>query len=845
MPKKKNPKESELKKRVAKLPTKPGVYRWLDAKGTVLYVGKALNLRKRVTSYLAKDAQLGPWKQSLMEKAADISVTVTHSELEALILETNLIKQKKPKYNVLMKDDKNYVYVRISLQEPFPRIDLVRRPLEDTAKYFGPYVSAFEIRDTLTLLRRVFPYRTCKMGIEPVPHPITQTSIPPPVPILGTDRAGQPLPPEEEGEDFLRSQTTTNTNIPPLHGRGGEGERLSERNGEGLGVRVVIKNRDRPTPCLDYHIKQCCGPCIGCVTPDAYGSMAIEGVIDFLKGKTEDALALLSARMKAVARERKFEQAAKLRDALQTIQRLSEKQIVSDTSGEDADVFGVAVEGNRVHVVLLKERNGKVIDESSFTLLGHAENAAEALTQFLPQYYVDAPDVPPLLIFAENIEDPKLLTEWLSERRGSKVMIRIPERGKLPALLRLAEENAREKVQHFETSWEAAARNVSDALKELKTVLDLPAVPKRIEGYDISHLSGTETVGSMSVFVDGKPKNDQYRSYTIKTLADREVDDYRALKEVIKRRLLHLMQDPRREEQTFKNTGITIRRARTADQKTIEKMMRRPSAGLDCASITFKEFLVAERAGTIIAFGRLHRHKDNTVELASLFVDRHERGHSLGRLIIHKLLKSVKRGKVYLVTDPPLEEYYAELGFRVIQTAPAPVLQKMRRCQKRFGKNTSCVLMMFEVAKHVADSSLSALPDLLLIDGGKGQLSAALEILEELHQPIPVIGLAKKEEEIFVPGNPNPITFAKDSPARFLLMRLRDEAHRFANAHRETRAKKRAVFSVLDSIPGIGPQTKVKLLKRFGSLKALKEIKDEELAHILSESQIRALREAV
>ncbi|MDO8468623.1 MAG: GIY-YIG nuclease family protein [Candidatus Peribacter sp.] len=166
MPKKKNPKEAELKKRVAKLPAKPGVYRWLDAKGTVLYVGKALNLRKRVTSYLNKDAKLGPWKQSLMEKAADVSVTVTNSELEALILETNLIKQKKPKYNVLMKDDKNYVYVRISLQDPFPRIDLVRKPLEDKAKYFGPYVSAFEIRETLTLLRRVFPYRTCKMSID-------------------------------------------------------------------------------------------------------------------------------------------------------------------------------------------------------------------------------------------------------------------------------------------------------------------------------------------------------------------------------------------------------------------------------------------------------------------------------------------------------------------------------------------------------------------------------------------------------------------------------------------------------------------------------------------------------
>jgi len=607
-------------------------------------------------------------------------------------------------------------------------------------------------------------------------------------------------------------------------------------------VRVVIKNRDRPTPCLDYHIKQCCGPCIGCVTPETYHRDAIEGVIDFLKGKTEDALALLTERMKAVARDRKFEQAAKLRDALQTIRRLSEKQIISDTSGEDADVFGVAVEGNRVHVVLLKERNGKVIDESSFTLLGHAENAAEALTQFLPQYYLDAPDVPPLLLLPEEIDGQNLLEKWLTDRRGTNVTIHVPERGKKNKLLALAEENAREKVQHFETSWEAAARNVEDALKELKKTLGLSTIPKRIEGYDISHLSGTETVGSMSVFVDGKPKHDQYRSFTLRTIREGEIDDYRALKEVLKRRLLHLAQSKKQEEQEWKKRGITLRKARKADQRVIEKMIRHPSARLDCSEIAYKEFLVAEHRKTIIAFGRLHRHKEGTVELASLFVDVAHRGQGLGQLIAKKLLSTVKKGKVYLLTDPPLEEYYTCIAFRTIQTAPKPIITKSRRCQKRFGKDTSSVFMMFETAKNKIDPSLVTPPDLLLIDGGKGQLSAVLEILKELKQPIPVIGLAKQEEEIFIPGNASPITFAKDSPARFLLMRLRDEAHRFANAHRESRAKKRAVFSVLDSIPGIGPQTRVKLLKRFGSLEAIQAAKDDELLKILSQSQLQTFR---
>ncbi len=773
VPKKKNPKEAELKKRVAKLPTKPGVYRWLDAKGTVLYVGKALNLRKRVTSYLNKDAVLGPWKQSLISKAVDVSVTVTSSELEALILETNLIKQKKPKYNVLMKDDKNYVYVRISVQDTFPRIDLVRKPSEDKAKYFGPYVSAFSVRETLTLLRRVFPYRTCKMCIEPA----------------------------ENGKD------------------------------------VTVTHRDRPTPCLDYHIKQCCAPCIGCVTSEEYQHMATEGVIDFLKGKTDDALTLLRERMKVAAREHKFEQAAKLRDALQTIERLSEKQIVSDTTGEDADIFGIAVEGSRVHVVLLKERSGKVIDESSFTLLGHAESDTEALTQFLPQYYADAPDVPPLLLLPTDVSDSKLLAQWLTKRRGSKVTLRVPERGKGGKLLALAEENAREKVQHFETKWEAAARNVEDALKELKVTLDLPTAPKRIEGYDISHLSGTETVGSMSVFVDGKPKNDQYRSFTLRTVREGDIDDYRALKEVLKRRLLHLKMATKEEEKQLSRKGITFGRARKNEMKTIQSVIKKQKLAPD--DLRPKDFVVAREGKTIVGFVRIYCYKDTTKMLKSLWVQEKLRGARLGQFLCRKILSRERKGKIYILTSQTLEEYYVEMGFRHIHEGPRLIEYMF----KRLPKKSACIRMMYEIKEHRSDTSLSTKPDLLLIDGGKGQLSAALEVLKELTLPIPVIGLAKREEEVFVPGHPHPLTFTKDSPARFLLMRLRDEAHRFANAHRETRAKKRAIFSVLDAIPGIGPQTRVKLLKKFGSLEAIQAASDKELLKILSRSQLKTFRE--
>jgi len=775
------PKENQhlasLRRRAAKLTVQPGVYRWLDARGTVLYVGKAKNLKNRIRNYLQKNtAPLGPWKQSLMQHVADLNVTVTNTEIEALILETNLIKQFKPKYNVLMKDDKNYVYVRITVQEAFPRIEVIRRPLEDKARYFGPYTRALDIKDTLTVLRKVFPYRTCKMHIE--------------------------------------------------------------RNADGS---VSIKNRDRPTPCLDFHIKQCPAPCTGAITSEEYRA-SIDGIVAFLKGNTEQALTLLEERMRAAARDRKFEQAAKLRDALKSLENLERKHIVSDTSGEDADIFGVALSPSRAHVVLLKERGGKVIDESSFALTGSAENAAELLMQFLPQYYAAAAERPPLLIIGEELPERGLLETWLTELRGSRVTILTPERGKKNKLLELAEKNVQAKIDQFETKWEAAARNVEEALEELKETLGLSVLPNRIEGYDISHLGGTETVGSMSVFIEGKPKNDQYRSFTIRTLASGDVDDFRSLGEVLRRRLLHLVRDLKQEEKKWKMQGVTIGKARKNEEEKILSSIRKDPT-LSFEHVRAKDFLVAREEGKIIGFARIYTHKEDIREFMSLWVREKYRGQKLGQFLCRKILNREKKDKVYAILKGPLQSYYAEIGFELVRSGPK-TLEEDLDSVRTSKPEEEWVMMVYNPRKQKDDASLRSRPDLLLIDGGKGQLSAVCAVMKELKIDLPVIGLAKREEEIFIPGAPAPLTFPKESQAKFLLMRLRDEAHRFANAHREGRGKKSAVLSSLDLIPGIGPQTRTDLIKRFGSLSGIKDATDDDLLEVLTEAQLQALRKA-
>lgn len=776
-----------IRARIGKVPSEPGVYRWLGADGTVLYVGKAKVLKNRLKSYVQKDADTGPWKRAMMRNVADFTYTVVNSELEALVLESNLIKELKPKYNVLLKDDKNYVYVRISVQEEFPRVDVVRKIINDGAKYFGPKTSAHDVRQTLTLLRSLYPYRTCRMEME-----------------IEAQSALSPDPsPEGRGE-------------------------------HGIPLQVVCKNKDRQTPCLDHHIGQCTAPCVGLITPADYRTNCIDGVIEFFKGETAHVATLVKEKMQQAAMDKKFELAAQLRDQLKMIEGLSERQIVSDTSREDADVIGVAVLSGRAHVVVFQERGGKVTGESAFALQGGADSVCDVLDQFLPQYYSDAPDVPPMVVIGESCSDHEVLRQWLSDRRGANVELWIPERGKKSKLLELAERNAMEKAKHSEVKWETESRNAEDAVQQLQSALALPGLPVRIEAYDISHLGGTETVGSMVVALHGKAKNDQYRTFAVRSVVRGESDDYASLEEVLTRRLRHLAGGRKREEEQWKEKGYVIGKAKKADLPAITALIEaHPGIRCDTDDINPKAYFIARKDDGIAAICHLRVTDDNRTELTAFWVEHAHRAKGLGRFLARTALAQIKKGKVYARILPKYEQYYTELGFRSVDKPP-----------KTLPVPDGRMVVMYDAAQHKSDTSLEAAPDLIVIDGGKGQLGVGIAVLRELGLSIPVAALAKREEDIFIPGQAGPVQLPKESAAQFLLQRMRDEAHRFANKLRENRGWKQAIKSSLDEIPGVGPATKRDLLKTFGSVEGIRSATDDELLTIVNESQLRALREA-
>jgi len=509
-----------------------------DAEGRIIYVGKAKDLSKRVRSYFQDQKKLTVRTQKLLEKVADLEWVEVSSDLEALFLETNFIKEFRPKYNVLMKDGKNYIYARVTVQDPFPRVEAVRKIAEDTsspsglrsaggAKYFGPMASGGELWAMLTMLRSVFPFRTCSMEIE------TVTSIP------------RPLPPREEGENkHLHTP-------PPVEEGVGVEVGHTQKKGGGLPIDVVCRHKDRATPCLDFHIQKCSAPCVGNRTPDLYYAEAIEGVLRFLKGDYDSVRPVLQERMKQAVADRKFELAAQLRDNLQALDRLQGKQLITDTSGEDSDIIAVAVLSGRADVVIMQRRGGRLIGDQSFSLAGQAESAEEVLGQFLAQYYDEGTEIPDEILVSEELKEKGVFEELFSKKKGRKVRIILPARGRKSHLLQLAEKNVREKAKQRELKWEAEKRNTESALEELTKTLKLSSPPVRIEGYDISHLGGTETVGSMVVLVGGKARNDQYRSFTIRSLKPGEVDDYKALREVLRRRLRHLLADLRQEEREW------------------------------------------------------------------------------------------------------------------------------------------------------------------------------------------------------------------------------------------------------------------------------------------------------
>ena len=440
------------------LPTSPGVYIMRDAEGNILYVGKAANLRHRVGSYFGTGQKLTPKLQQLVSKVNDLDYFITASEQEALILELNLIKRHHPHYNVRLKDDKTFPYLKIELGEDWPRVFVTRRLEENGGRYFGPFASARSVRQTLKLIKGIFPFRSCAK------------------PITGTD----------------------------------------------------------PRPCLEYHIGNCLAPCIGVVSREEYAEV-IKQVILFLEGKEERVVQQLENEMNKAAEALDFEKAGRLRDQIQAVERVVEGQRIATTVKGEQDVIAFAPDKDQAYVQVFFIRNSKLIGRESFLLQGtRYEEPGQIMTSFIKQFYASSPHIPPLLLLQHPVEDMATIQDWLQNKRGNRVNIQVPRRGNKKQLVRIVAENAQQGLEQLKIKQLASPTTLSAALEEIKRELNLPRLPSRIEGYDISDIQGMAAVGSMVVFDRGKPRPAHYRRFKIKTVS--ATNDYAMLQEVLRRR---------------------------------------------------------------------------------------------------------------------------------------------------------------------------------------------------------------------------------------------------------------------------------------------------------------------
>jgi excinuclease ABC subunit C len=447
-----------LDERLSALPAKPGVYLMKDAQGQIIYVGKAISLRNRVRSYFHTPAGQVPKVRRLVEHIADFEFIVTGSELEALILECNLIKKHRPHYNVRLKDDKHYPYIKITLQDAYPRIYTVRRMENDGARYFGPHTSSKAVYQTMELLRKLFPYLTCKREIT------------------GKDKR----------------------------------------------------------PCLYYYIGRCAGPCIGAVSQEEYRGL-VEQIILFLEGKQERIVDDLQRKMAQAAQDLDFERAATLRDQIQALQRVIEKQRIIDAAQSDQDVIAFAREDGQACVQTFFIRGGKLIGREYFVLTGtQDEDDLQIMSSFVKQFYDEAAYIPPAILLQHEVDEALIIALWLRQKRGTKVTVHVPRRGKGRELVQMAAENAAETLAHLRAQWAADQARQVTALDELQKHLDLDVAPTRIECYDISDIQGRAATGSMVVFGKGVPRKSEYRRFRIKTVTG--ADDYAMLQEVLRRR---------------------------------------------------------------------------------------------------------------------------------------------------------------------------------------------------------------------------------------------------------------------------------------------------------------------
>ncbi len=612
------------------LPAKPGCYLMKNAEGTIIYVGKAISLKNRVRSYFHADASHDNKTRRLVREIAHLEWIVVGSELEALILEMNLIKKHRPKYNVRLKDDKRYPYIKIHWNEPFPKVTVTRQMDEDGSRYFGPYTSAWAVYQTLDVLRKIFPYLTCDREIT------------------GMDKRA----------------------------------------------------------CLYYDIKLCTAPCIGAVNQAGYRQM-ISDLMDFLNGHSDEIVSRLQSEMEKAAEEMRFEKAAALRDQLKAIQAIIERQkIVFASDYKDSDVLAMARTDGEACVQIFFIRGGKLIGREYFILEGTEDTAdTEVISEFIKQFYTEAANIPQQVMLPQEIEEAKIIGQWLRSRRGGeKVEFFVPQEGQPLDLVQMATENATETLQALRAQWQADTHKQEQSLAELQSALNLPEPPNRIECYDVSHTQGVATVGAMVVFTQGVPDKKLYRKFNIDSTSIGVPDDFASMEEMLTRR--------------------------------------------------FRRWQGGQQA------------------------------------------------------DPST----------ALRAAPG----------------------------SKPDASFSFLPDLIIIDGGKGQLSRAVKVLQNfgLTEKVPVVGLAKQEEEIFFPHRSNSLMLPRHSQGLYLVQRIRDEAHRFGITAHRARRSKQGMASQLDSIPGIGPARRKALLKHFGSMDKIKEATVEELSAVpgMNESSAKSVK---
>ncbi|HEX5322716.1 MAG TPA: excinuclease ABC subunit UvrC [Capsulimonadaceae bacterium] len=590
-----------MQEKLKALPTNPGCYIFKDSASEILYVGKAVNLRNRVRSYFQKSTALSPKTRRVVQRTCDLDIVVTDNELEALILECNLIKQHRPMYNVRLRDDKQYPYLVLTLTEPFPRLLFTRRVKRgDGNRYFGPYTNSGALWESLRLIYRLFPLVTCRKKWD---------------------------------------------------------------------------NTPRQRPCLYHHMGRCPhAPCAGLANQEEYVA-SVADVALFLEGKQEMLIKKMRAEMENASENLEFERAGRLRDQIAAVETIVERQKVLSVKGADQDVVALVMDDGQAAVQMFFIRNGKLIGQEHFLLEGTQgdEGFDEATSEFLKQYYQEATHIPQEIIVPAQVEESEIIEHWLRGKRGAKVTLTVPERGDKRQLLEMAAANAKLALDQMKHNSAAEADRIFTALSSLQDALGLEDLPERIEAYDISTIQGKYSVGGMVVFERGKPAKSEYRRFRV------------------------LMREVTGEPNDF-------------------AMMRE---------------------------------------------------------VITRRLNAAANGD--------------------------PKFQRM--------------------------------PDLMLIDGGKGQLTSALAAGAETgYGHIPMVGLAKQFELVFLPGQPDPLVLPKNSPALHLLQRVRDEVHRFSVAYHRNLRGKNATLSVLDTIPGIGPRRRKELIKFFGSVDRLKGASVQDIA---------------